>query len=38
MRLDDLREQLETDKADYETRKRRAVDVNSKFLMKTRFS
>ena len=29
MRLDDLREQLEKEKSDYETRKRRAVDVES---------
>jgi len=31
MRLDDLREQLEVEKTDYETRKRRALDVESKF-------
>jgi hypothetical protein len=31
MRLDDLREQLEVDKTDYESRKRRALDVESKF-------
>ena len=31
MRLDDLREQLEIDKANYESRKRRALDVESKF-------
>lgn len=30
MRLDDLREQLEVDKTNYETRKRRAIDVESK--------
>ncbi len=30
MRLDDLREQLEIDKADYEVRKKRALDVDSK--------
>lgn len=30
MRLDDLREQLEVDKADYETRKRRALDVDNR--------
>lgn len=29
MRLDDLREQLEADKTAYETRKKRAVDVQS---------
>jgi hypothetical protein len=31
MRLDDLREQLEVDKTNYEVRKRRAIDVESKF-------
>jgi hypothetical protein len=31
MRLDDLREQLEVDKTDYESRKRRALDIDSKF-------
>jgi hypothetical protein len=31
MRLDDLREQLEIEKADYENRKRLALDVESKF-------
>jgi len=31
MRLDDLREQLEVDKANYETRKKRAIDVETKY-------
>jgi len=31
MRLDDLREQLEVDKTNYEVRKKRAIDVESKF-------
>ncbi|CAM4767509.1 unnamed protein product [Rotaria magnacalcarata] len=30
MRLDDLREQLEVEKADYDTRKRRALDVENR--------
>ncbi|CAF1205153.1 unnamed protein product [Adineta steineri] len=30
MRLDDLREQLEIEKTDYETRKRRAIDVENR--------
>lgn len=34
MRLDDLREQLEVEKADYESRKRRALDFESKFIFK----
>jgi hypothetical protein len=38
MRLDDLREQLEVDKANYENRKRRAIDVESKFPIKIFFS
>lgn len=29
MRLDDLREQLEIEKSDYEVRKKRALDVQS---------
>jgi hypothetical protein len=37
MRLDDLREQLEVDKANYENRKRRAIDVESKFPTKIFF-
>lgn len=37
MRLDDLREQLEIDKANYESRKRRALDVESKYLVNISF-
>jgi len=36
MRLDDLREQLEIDKTNYEVRKRRAIDVESKFSTTTK--
>ena len=34
MQLDDLREQLEVEKAEYETKKRRALDFESKMQLK----